>query len=128
MEAHAEECIDPWARESRANGGRRSEMKLAHPEPRGTTGFPDAAREPSREVSTRAHSLAVGGVCGELVSAGESLLCRENTGNSIDSGLDCANQAQGFRAIPWLSPEIPFDKKQGIDFDEQGIPGMGIGL
>jgi hypothetical protein len=72
--------------------------------------------------------LAEDAVCGEPVSAGDSLIGRETTGNFAKSRdfprawvLQRAEMAPSFRKFPGQSIREFFSSEQGIDTPEQEI-------
>ena len=79
-------------------------------------------------VSTTADSMAVGGVECELVSAGRSLICRENTGNFVRFEHRGGRLGRASSADPVGLKQIPYGGKQGIFSSEQGTPGAEQGI
>lgn len=72
--------------------------------------------------------MAVGGVGSELVSTANSLMCRENTGNSAEFGHHTDRFCQNLRANSGGWKGSPYGYEQGIGSSKQGIPGAEQGI
>jgi hypothetical protein len=72
--------------------------------------------------------MAVGGVEGELVSGGGSLLSRENTGNLAEFGLRTDRLGGKFSVNPGSWKRTPYGLEQGVSASEQAIRGADQGI
>ena len=88
------------------------------PRPRETARSSGSGRAPWRAISAQATSVAVGGVGGELVSGGSSLILREGTRKSSEIGASLQRMGRDFRARPEGWRRIPCDQEQGINSRE----------
>jgi hypothetical protein len=112
-------------RRSRVSGG------LPKPDPPQTPRIrPNPADSDSGRaiVSATADGMAVGGVGSELVSVGDSLICRESTGKFPYFGRLRRRHFLDSRVDPGSWNRVPYGLEQGILPREQGIPGAKQGI